>query len=274
MSVWMGILIVLAVTVFLTHPRLDRRRMHRWRGVWFAHRGLHDASRGILENTLPAFEAARNAGFGMELDVQRTKDGHLVVFHDDDLLRLAEDPRRVTRCTLAELRALTLGGVPGAGIPTFEEVLKAVDGRVPLLVELKNGPDNRRMCEQVLSLLEDYGGPYLVESFNPLIVAWFRFHAPQVIRGQLVGPMSDYVAQVNQIGAFFMAGLLANFAGRPDFVSYDVNARRFFSPHFQRFLYHTPMAAWTVKDEQTAALIRARQEIGIFEEIRPGKQKY
>ena len=269
MTPWLVLFLVPALLLFLTHPRADRRRMHPWRETWFAHRGLHDAERGVVENTLPAFEAARDAGFGMELDVQRTRDGRLAVFHDDDLQRMAGDPRRVARCTLEELQALPLGGVADARVPELEDVLRAVDGRVPLLIELKNGPDNRRLCAQVLALLEDYRGAYLVESFNPLIVGWFRVHAPHVIRGQLVGPMRDYVAQVNQIGAFFMAGLLGNFVGRPDFVAYDVNALRFFSPHAQRFLYHTPMAAWTVQDDATAALVKRRREIGIFERIRP-----
>lgn len=269
MNPWLVIFLVLALLLFLTHPRADRRRMAPWRERWFAHRGLHDPESGVVENTMAAFEAARDAGYGMELDVHRTKDGKLCVFHDDDLLRMAGDPRRVARCTLEELQALPLGGVQDARIPAFQDVLRAVGGKAPLLIELKNGPDNRKLCAQVAALLEDYDGPFLIESFNPLIVAWFRFHAPRILRGQLVGPMSDYVAQVNQIGAFFMAGLLGNFLGRPDFVAYDVNAPRFFSPHFQRFLFRTPMAAWTVRDESTAALVKSRREIGIFENIRP-----
>ena len=269
MSPWLAIFLILAALLFLTHPRVDRRRMAPWRERWFAHRGLHDIDRGVIENTMAAFEAARDAGYGMELDVQRTADGKLAVFHDGDLERLAGDPRRIARCTLAELQAVSLGGVEDARIPTLEDVLHAVDGRVPLLIELKNGPGNGKLCAQVLELLEQYDGPFLMESFNPLILGWFRFHAPHIVRGQLVGPMSDYVAQVNQIGAFFMAGLLANFIGRPDFVAYNVNAPRFFSPHFQRFLYHTPMAAWIVQDESIAALVRQRREIGIFENIRP-----
>jgi hypothetical protein len=104
-----------------------------------------------------------------------------------------------------------------------------------------------------------------VESFNPLIVAWFRFHAPQMVRGQLVGPMRSYRPGVNGIIAFFMSGLLANFISRPDFIAYDANAQRFFSPHFQRFMFRTPMAAWTVRDQTTAALIRKRGEMIIFE---------
>lgn len=269
MTAWLILLVLAALLLFLTCPTLDRKRMEPWRGLWFAHRGLHDAPRGVVENTLPAFRAAVDAGYGMELDVQLTKDGQLVVFHDDDLVRLAGDARKVCQCTLEELRAVPLCGVEGARIPTFAELLAAVDGRTPLLVELKHCCDDRRLCRDVMAMLDTYRGPYIVESFNPLIVGWFRRNAPHVVRGQLVGPMRDYVAESNQVGAFVMSGLLANFIGRPDFVAYDATALRFFSPCFQRFAFRTPMAAWTVRTPELEALIRKRGEIGIFEEIRP-----
>ena len=265
MSIWIILLIVLAVLLYLTHPSLSHRKCSDWKGRNFAHRGLHDAERGIVENTMPAFEAARDSGFGIELDIRFSRDMQVVVFHDDDLQRLAGDPRRVRDLTLEELQAIPLGGVEEARIPTLKDVLRAVDGRVPLLIELKNGPLNRQLCEALMDHLKGYDGPFLVESFNPLIIAWFRFNQPQIIRGQLVGPMKIYKPDVDGFSAFFMAGLLCNFVARPDFVAYDVNALRFFSPHFQRFVFHTPMAAWVVRDSQTAALVARRGEMGIFE---------
>ena len=271
MSIWILLAAVLAALVFMTHPSLNYARGLRWRGERFAHRGLHDLERGIVENTLPAFEAARDAGFGMELDVQFSADREIIVFHDDDLSRLAGDGRKVWDVPLEELRAMPLAGVEGARIPTFRQVLKAVDGRVPLLIEVKNGPYNEPLCRALLEMLKDYRGEYLVESFNPLIVFWFRLHAPKVARGQLVDAMPSYRPAVNSVAAFFMAGMLGNFLSRPNFVAYNVNAPRFFSPHFQRFVFRTPMAAWTVQDGRTAALIEKRGEISIFEgEGRPG----
>jgi glycerophosphoryl diester phosphodiesterase len=201
----------------------------------------------------------------MELDIRFTRDMQVVVFHDDDLLRLAGDARKVRQLTLEELKAIPLAGIDSARIPTLREVLDMVDGKTPLLIELKSGPDNARLCQALMDMLADYRGEYIVESFNPLIVAWFRFHAPQVVRGQLVGPLRIYRPTVNGIAAFFMAGLMANFVSRPDFVAYDANALRFFSPHLQRFLFRTPMAAWTVRDPALAALIQKRGEISIFE---------
>ena len=265
MSIWLILLVLFIAMVFMTHPSLHYAKCQRWRGERFAHRGLHDIKRGVVENTLPAFAAARDEGFGMELDIRFSKDMQLVVFHDDDLMRLAGDARRVRQLTLAELRAIPLAGLDSARIPTLREVLDMVDGKTPLLIELKSGPDNARLCQALMDMLADYRGEYLVESFNPLIVAWFRFHAPQAVRGQLVGPLQSYRPTGNGIAAFFMAGLLANIISRPDFVAYDANAQRFFSPHFQRFMFHTPMAAWTVRDPALAALIQKRGEISIFE---------
>jgi len=265
MSLWLILLIIFAVLAFMTHPSLRYGKCKPWRNARFAHRGLHDIDNGVVENTLPAFIAARDAGYGMELDIRFSKDMQVVVFHDDDLLRLTGDPRPVRQLTLEELKALPLGGVESARIPTLKEVLDAIDGRVPLLIELKNGANNARLCQAMMDALQDYPGEYIVEAFNPLIVAWFRFHAPQVVRGQLVGPLQSYRPTVNGIAGFFMAGLLTNFVSRPDFISYDANALRFFSPHFQRFMFRTPMAAWTVRTPALATLIEKRGEMSIFE---------
>ena len=271
MSIWLILLIAFAVLAYMTHPSMRYGKCRRWRGAMFAHRGLHDLRAGVVENTLPAFVAARDQGFGMELDIRFTKDGQVVVFHDDDLLRLAGDPRKVRQLTLEALKAIPLAGIDVARVPTLREVLDTVDGRTPLLIELKSSRGNYRLCRALMDMLADYRGEFIVESFNPLIVAWFRFRAPQVVRGQLVGPMQSYRPTVNATVAFCMAGLLANFISRPDFIAYDANAQRFFSPHFQRFMFHTPMAAWTIRDPALEAVIKARGEMRIFEGAgRPG----
>ena len=271
MSIWLLLLILLAAAAFLTHPSFRHQKARRWRGVKFAHRGLHGPERGVVENTMPGFVAARDAGYGIELDIRFSKDMRVVVFHDDDLLRIAGDPRRVRDLTLEELQALPLEGRTDVRIPTLREVLDAVGGRVPLLIELKNGPGNDKLCRALMEHLRDYPGEVLVQSFNPLIVAWFRLHARHLVRGQLVGPLQSYRPTVNAIAGFCMAGLLLNCLSRPDFVSYDANALRFFSPHFQRFLFRTPMAAWTIRDPDLAALIEKRGEMCIFEGAGCGK---
>ena len=266
MLLWIIPLAILAALAFLTSPSLRHGKMKRWRGERLAHRGLHGPTTGLVENTLPAFEAARDHGFGMELDIQFSKDMQVVVFHDDDLLRLCGDPRKVRDVTLAELQSLPLAGRDDARIPTFREVLDAVDGRVPLLIELKNGRNNRQLCEAMKALIADYRGEYLVESFNPLIVAWFRRHMPRVARGQLVDAPAGYLPSVNAFGAFCLGALLLNWLSRPDFVAYNAEAK-FLSPMMQRAAFRTPMAAWTVREKDLAAQVDKRGEICIFENI-------
>ena len=266
---WLIVLIVFAAVVFLTRPCIRRSRMARWRRQRFAHRGLHDLEAGVVENTLQAFEAACRAGYGIELDIQFSRDMQVVVFHDDDLQRLCGDSRRVFDCTLQQLEAFPLAGVKDARIPTLREVLDLVNGRVPLLIELKSGSRNAQLCQALVEYLKGYRGAYVVESFNPLIVGWFRRHAPEVVRGQLVCPMHNYIAKASRVSALFMSGLMLNCIGRPDFVAYDANAPRFFAPHLQRFLYRTPMAAWTVRDDRLEQVVQSSREMSIFERIRP-----
>ena len=164
---------------------------------------------------------------------------------------------------------MPLAGIDSARIPTLEEALRCVNGRVPLLIELKSGSHNMQLCRALMAHLEGYEGRYVVESFNPLIVGWFRRYAPQVVRGQLVCPIHNYIAQASRISGLFMSGLMLDFVSRPYFVAYDCHTPRFFSPHFQRFMYRTPMAAWTVRADDMEALVQRRGEMSIFERIRP-----
>lgn len=266
MLVFVLIAAVLLLILFLLAPSFRRRQMRPWAKTAFAHRGLH--GNGVCENTLAAFEKACQAGFGIELDVQLSRDGCVMVFHDDTLQRMLGDPRRVDAADRAELQAMVLED--GNGIPTFEEVLSLVDGRVPLLVEIKNGRRNSELCQKTLALLQNYEGRYVVESFSPLIVQWLRKHAPQVFRGQLVGSMKSYMPSFGKPVAFLLSMTALNFLARPDFVAYDVSAR-FAAPLIHRFLFHTPLACWTVKDPDCHARALSRGEMPIFEGFLPPK---
>lgn len=269
MTVLIVILLVLAaLALFILAPSRRRRRMAAWRGTAFAHRGLHGD--GAAENTMTAFERACEAGFGIELDVQLSRDGHVVVFHDDDLLRMTGDPRRVDEVDLAELQGLDLPF--GEHIPLFEGVLARIGGRVPLLVELKNGKRNAELCEKTLALLRRYQGRYIVESFNPLIVLWFRRHARGVLRGQLVSDMKNYMPQFGKGVAWLLASLCLNCAARPDFVAYDADAD-FAAPRIQRILFNTPMACWTIRSKERCEKALEMGEMPIFEGFMPEQGK-
>lgn len=164
-----------------------------------AHRALHDLAAGRPENSLAAVRAAVNAGYGIEIDLQGSADGVAMVFHDDTLERLTDAEGPVRARSAAELSALALKGGGGAGIPTLAEVLEAVGGRVPLLIEVKDqsgsmGPVDGVLERATAAALQGYEGPVALMSFNPHSVAALAEAAPDVARGltTYAFPASDF----------------------------------------------------------------------------------
>ena len=174
------LLLAAAIYLYMIKPagRVDIAKY----GKKFAHRGLWDQE--SPENSLTAFQKAVNAGYGIEFDIHKTCDGHVVVFHDDTLTRMCGVEGKVEQKTLAELKELRLLGTDQQ-IPTLEEMLALVDGRVPLLVELKGESTATGLCPVADAILSQYKGDYIIESFNPLLVRWYRKNRPDVVRGQL-----------------------------------------------------------------------------------------
>lgn len=213
--------------VFLVAPgRASKKDKKPFMYKNFAHRGLHKKDKTVPENSLAAFERASAYGYGMELDVQLSKDGQVVVFHDDTLNRVCGVDSRVDEKTYDELRQMSLCGSTQT-IPLFSEVLKTVRGRGPLIVELKNGKRNEELCEKTYALLSKYSGEYCIESFNPFIVRWFKKNAPEVIRGQLANPPKDYNGEVGPLTAVILGNCLLNFLARPQFIAYKITPKPF-----------------------------------------------
>ena len=213
--------------VYIIAPgKIRRKQKEPFMKKNFAHRGLHKRDKSVPENSLAAFERAASYGYGIELDVQLSKDGEVVVFHDDTLNRVCGVDARVDQLTLEELQKLSLCGTEET-IPLFSDVLKTVRGRGALIVELKNGKRNKELCEKTYALLRRYTGEYCVESFNPFIVRWFRINAPEVVRGQLANPPADYNGEVNPVSAFILGNVLLNFLARPQFIAYKITKKPF-----------------------------------------------
>ena len=213
--------------VFLVAPgRASKKDKKPFMYKNFAHRGLHKKDKTVPENSLAAFERASSYGYGIELDVQLSKDGQVVVFHDDTLNRVCGVDSRGDERTYDELSKISLCGTTQT-IPLFSEVLKTVRGRGPLIVELKNGKRNEELCEKTYALLEKYSGEYCIESFNPFIVRWFKKNAPEVIRGQLANPPKDYNGEVGPITAVILGNCLLNFLSRPQFIAYKITPKPF-----------------------------------------------
>lgn len=215
-----------ALPVYAVAPgHLSRRQRSIFRGVNYAHRGLHRRDKSVPENSLAAFRRAAKEGYGIELDVQLSKDGQVVVFHDATLDRVCGVHARVDELSYDELSRLRLCGTDEE-IPLFSDVLKSIRGCEALIVELKNGPRNRELCEKTKALLDDYHGNVCIESFNPLIVAWFRVHAPEMVRGQLATGLQDYADDgIRGFKAFALHSTLLNFLSRPQFIAYRIGYR-------------------------------------------------
>ena len=254
-----------ALPLYAVAPgHISRRQRSIFRGVNYAHRGLHKQDRSVPENSLPAFQRAAKAGYGIELDVQLSKDGQVVVFHDDTLDRVCGVHARVDELTWQELSELRLCGT-AERIPLFSEVLNAIHGCEALIVELKNGRRNRELCEKTNALLENYHGNVCIESFNPLIVAWFRFHAPDLVRGQLATTMKDYADDnMNKGMAFLLHNTFLNFLARPQFIAYKIGPRPWIVRLSERL--GALKFGWTSHGQEN----EAGRDAVIFEFYRPG----
>lgn len=215
-----------ALPALMIAPGLSSRKQKApFYGRNIAHRGLYSKDQEIPENSLAAFGKAADAGYGIELDVALSLDGEVVVFHDDSLERICGVKAGIGEKTLDELRQLALCGSEER-IPLLREVLSLIAGRVPIVVELKNGKRNRELCRKTLALLKDYPGDVCIESFNPLIVAWFRFHAPNLLRGQLSQQLGEYTKSgLPKAEAFVLSNTLLNFAARPQFIAYRIGKK-------------------------------------------------
>ena len=236
-------------------PPPDPDRVERLGLLPFAHRGLHGGGR--VENSRGAFEAAIAAGQGIELDVQASRDGEAIVFHDYDLERLTGRAGALAELSAAELRALVLIGADT--IPTLSDILRQIGSRVPLLIEVKSRDRHvARLCLAVYRALEGYRGPVGVMSFNPEVGGWFRRNAPFLTRG-LVVTESGRRGVRGRLGR-----RLALWRARPDFLAYDIRdlPSRFCAAQRRRGI---PVYSWTVRTDSDRARAAAHADQIIYE---------
>jgi glycerophosphoryl diester phosphodiesterase len=236
-----------------------------------AHRGLHDAGAGVFENTLLAAEAAVAAGFSIECDVQGTADGDAVVFHDHTLDRLTGAQGPVRDRTSAALSGLALGGT-AERIPTLTAFLDRIAGRTPLVIEIKSRFDNDpRLAHRTIEVLTDYGGPFVLKSFDPFVVAAVRTTAPRIPRGIVAESayVGDEWEKLSVEQRHDMANLLHFRATEPDFLSWRVHDLPSAAPFLCRHLKGMPVIAWTVRTEADRARAALHADQIVFEGFRP-----
>ena len=234
----------------------DRKeRLERLIARPFAHRGLH--GEGRIENSRAAFEAALEAGHGIELDVQSSADGEAMVFHDDLLDRLAEATGPIGARSAQALTGMRLRG-SAETIPTLAEIVRLIGGRAALLIELK-APAGRAsgLSRAVERVLADYVGQVAVMSFNPAVGRWFSRHSPDRLRGLVVTeagmPKRDRLRR-----------RLAAFWSKPDFLAYDIRdlPSDFADRHRRRGLR---ILTWTCQSDEQCAVARDHADQIIYE---------
>lgn len=265
------IAVLAAVYLFLIFPGQSSEEdrapfMHRN----FAHRGLYDNEKGVPENSLPAFRAAMENGYGCELDVQFTKDKKLIVFHDNDYKRACGVDKPVWELTLEEAKELRLFGTDER-IPTFREVLDTVAGQNPLIVEIKaeelNAEWYTELSEAAAKELSSYKGLWCLESFNPIVVRWAWKNIPGTVRGLLVGGVPEKNAEKFKTLLTLIAHMMINFYCRPQFIAFNHHKRTRALNLVKKLGAFSVM--WTVDTEEDQARLEKEEDVIIFEHYHP-----
>ena len=236
------------------------KKDHWLKNVPIAHRGLWGGD--IPENCLTAYKNAANHGYAIEIDLFPTADGDIVCFHDNTLSRMTGVNGDISSFTLQQLKKLRLNGT-NETIPTLKEVLTAVNGKTPILIEFKNRKDNSYVSRAV-EILKDYKGEFAVQSFNPFILRKIKKLAPEFLRGILASKTPDTNSKIEKLVVKYMP---FNFLCKPDFISYEYKGL----PLKKSKLGNRALISWTVTDKSTAKIIKPLCDNIIFENFIPEK---
>lgn len=241
----------------------------KYAGYHYAHRGVHAIRAEIPENSIRAFRLAANNGYGAELDVRLSRDGNLVVMHDESLKRTAGANANVSAVTAQVLSQLTLEGTREK-IPFLEEVLPLFSGKTPLLIELKpeNG-NHEELTRRVTTMLNQYPDVnYMIESFDPRVLRWLRKHRPDVVRGQLSENFfKDQNCSLNWFMRFALTNLMMNFLTKPDFIAYKFEDRDCLAPGLCRKLWGPQFFWWVVRSQEDVKPLVQAKDMIIFEDF-------
>ena len=261
------ILTLIALTVFAVMGRRGHAGLKALQGWGYAHRGLH--GNGIPENSMAAFKAALDNGYGIELDIHLMKDGNLAVMHDTSLKRTAGADVNITELTTEELKNYRLNGTDET-IPTFRQVLELFAGKAPLIIELKaDGGNQEALVDAAVRAMEGYEGPYCMESFDPRCIHILKKKYPHIIRGQLT---EDYFLTGNTLPPVLKWALknqVLNIATLPDFVAYNNRDRKTFSNTLVRRFWGVQGVTWTLRTKEDFDAAVADGWIPIFENFEP-----
>lgn len=277
LSFILGVLVALVMAFkWLFSRAIDAQADGDWLSDYkFAHRGLHNEN--VPENSLTAIKLAVEAGYAVEMDVQLTRDGHVVVFHDNELKRMAGLDVKVRDCDLAQLKKARLFGTEET-IPTLDEVLELVDGRVPILFEMKSFNFSGRLESAFYEKIKGYTGRFAVQSFSPYSLRWFKKNAPGVLRGQLSCDLKHVNFEVPlfqliplKLIMFLIKRLETNFICKPNFISCEFHR---INKKLLRKMREkgASILAWTIKSEEQFSHVNPFIDSVIFERFLPEKE--
>ena len=262
------LLVLLILYLLALRGRSGHPGLAKLRGWNYTHRGLH--GNGLPENSLAAFRAGVEKGYGSEFDVHLLRDGGLAVVHDSKLLRTTGLPGRVEDLTTAELKNCFLEGTTET-IPTLQEVLAVYSGKAPIIVELKpEGGNHAALCEAACAAMEGFEGAWCMESFDPRVVYWLRKNRPEIIRGQLAeNSLRNPDSKLPPVLKLLLTFHLENFVCRPDFIAYDFGTRKILSNAICRKLWGLEAVTWTLRTPEDHATAVKEGWIPIFENYLP-----
>lgn len=211
-----------------------------------AHRGLYNEI--YPENSIGSFKNAIKHKYSIELDVQFTKDKKIVVFHDSNLYRMTKDERNIYDVSYKEVKNLRLLN-SDEKIPTIEEVLEVIDGRVGVFIEIKNSKDILELCEKLYNIIKNYDGKYTIQSFNPAVLIWYKNNANHILRGQIAGLPRYSYRSLSWCKKLALENMILNFITKPDYIAYSI--RGIDKPRIA-YLRNKgmPIISWTIKNEK------------------------
>ena len=245
---------------------MEKRNLY---GTWvttklIAHRGFHDNNSNAPENSLAAFKLAIENGYAMEMDVQMSSDGVLVVFHDDTLTRVCGVEGKIAQTPIEELKKLHLYN-SNEQIPTMEEFLNLVDGKEPILIEVKDHENIGELEQKLTDMLHNYKGEFIIESFNPFIIKWFYQNAPEFVRGQLsTNFKGEKMAWYKKV---LLRHMVFNKSNHSEFIAYDVKDIK--RPQIKRIKKKMPVLMWTVRKPEQIDEYREYFDNIIFQDFKP-----
>ena len=262
------LLILVALSVLANTGRTGHPKLTFLRGWAYAHRGLH--GNGIPENSMAAFKAALDAGYGIELDIHLTKNGDLAVIHDSSLMRTAGEDVKITDLTTQQLALYHLEGTEET-IPTFHQVLDLYAGKAPLIIELKaDGNNQQQLVDTAVAAMVGYKGDWCMESFDPRCVYYLKKNHPEVIRGQLSENFFASGGKLHPVIKFLLTHNLLNFVTQPDFVSYKFADRKSTpSSYVWQNLWRLQKVTWTLRSKEEYDTAVSEGWIPIFENFIP-----